>query len=124
MAPVSKWIRIEVIGDHRPSDKQDPGSSTSRTSPGTNRHHSALDTPNPDETSSLQVCMNLREAIQWLDERGGRWCVRASAAACIVVATVGALRVEVPAARLNVSAVDCALVNAVLELSTLQRAFA
>jgi hypothetical protein len=64
--------------------------------------------------------MNLREATQWLDERGGRWCVRATAAACVVIATVGALRVEVPAGRLNVTAVDGALVSAVLELSNLQ----
>lgn len=68
--------------------------------------------------------MNLREATQWLDERGGRWCVRATAAACVVVATLGALRVEVPAGRLSANAVDSALLNAVLELSSLQGATA
>ena len=66
--------------------------------------------------------MNLRESMQWLDERGGRWCVRASAAACVVVATVGPLRVEVPAGRLSASAVDVALVDAVMELSGLREA--
>ncbi|MBI5536886.1 MAG: hypothetical protein HY898_29470 [Deltaproteobacteria bacterium] len=68
--------------------------------------------------------MNLREATQWLDERGGRWCVRATAAACVVVATLGALRVEVPAGRLSANAVDSALLDAVLELSSLQGAAA
>jgi hypothetical protein len=63
--------------------------------------------------------MNLREAMQWLEERGGRWCVRATAAACVVVATVGPLSVEMPAGRLQVDAVNGALVEAVLELSAL-----
>lgn len=62
--------------------------------------------------------MNLHEALQWLDERGGRWSVRASSAVCMVVVAVGSSQVVVPATNLTPEEIDDALVDAVQELRT------
>lgn len=65
--------------------------------------------------------MNPHDAMQWLDDRGGGWCVRAHSGGCVVVANLGPKRVEVPARRLDRDDVDGALVRAVLELRGLGR---
>ncbi len=56
------------------------------------------------------------EAVRWLRERGGAWSVRATRAACIVVAVLGTVMVEVPALDLSSANVDDALVDAVEQL--------
>jgi hypothetical protein len=60
--------------------------------------------------------MKRSNAATWLDARGGSWYVRATAALCVVVATLGTARVVVRAGRLSTDAVEEALVSAVDQL--------
>lgn len=62
--------------------------------------------------------MTLREAWTWLEEHGGRWFVHATASACLVVAIVGSLRIDIPVRQLTAQQVDSALVDAVQELKS------
>ena len=57
--------------------------------------------------------MNQSEAIQWLDDHGGRWCVRASSAAILVVASVGSNQESQTITNLTCDDVDDALVDVV-----------
>ncbi|MBI5532901.1 MAG: hypothetical protein HY898_09315 [Deltaproteobacteria bacterium] len=65
--------------------------------------------------------MNALDAMGWLEERGGRWSVRATAATCVVVASVGSVRVAKPVPRLLPTHVDDALVGAVEELQGMHK---
>jgi hypothetical protein len=63
--------------------------------------------------------MSCVDAMSWLDDHGGRWFVSATAAGCVVVATLGTTRVTAAADRLDVVSVHGALVDAVAELCSL-----
>lgn len=58
--------------------------------------------------------MRYPEAVSWLDQRGGRWTVHATSAACVVVvASLGTVQISAPATGLSCESVDAALVEAV-----------
>ncbi len=60
--------------------------------------------------------MKSSDAMQWLDDHGGRWCVRATRARCVVVATLGADQAKAAFRSLEPEAVSAALVCAVRKL--------
>ncbi len=60
--------------------------------------------------------MKCADAMQWLDEHGGRWCVRATQATCVVIATLGQVQVLARSQTLNSADVGDALITVVQEL--------
>jgi hypothetical protein len=56
------------------------------------------------------------EALHWLDDHGGRWCVQATRATCLVIATLGPARARAVARSLEIGDVNEALVAAVTQL--------
>jgi hypothetical protein len=59
------------------------------------------------------------ESMQWLDERGGVWSVRATGSRCAVTARLGANAIEVDAGGLSQDRVYEALVDAIQSIQTL-----
>jgi hypothetical protein len=67
-------------------------------------------------TRGTEMTMSYREALDWLDEHGGHWCVQATRATCFVVATLGPAKVRAPVRFLDAAEVNDAIVVAVTEL--------
>ncbi len=63
--------------------------------------------------------MKRSDAMRWLDEQGGQWCVRATSASCAVVAILGSMTVKTPFANLHAEDIGNALVAAVTRLQQL-----
>jgi hypothetical protein len=60
--------------------------------------------------------MDLHEALQWLDERGGSWSVRATSVTCIVIVAADGAKIIVHASHLSGEDVGNALLGAVRQL--------
>lgn len=62
---------------------------------------------------TMSTSLSYSESLQWLDDRGGMWAVRATAAAILVIVAIGSVRVTHVAQNLSTPAVHKALVDAV-----------
>jgi hypothetical protein len=65
--------------------------------------------------------MTYEESLQWLDENGGVWSVRATGSDCAVIASLGKKRVVASSAQLTAESVERALVHAVALMQSGQR---
>jgi hypothetical protein len=63
--------------------------------------------------------MTYDEAMQWLDDHGGAWSVRATRWACAVTATLGSRRIVIDSVQLTTMRVDEALVDAISRIRRL-----